>query len=205
MPTSRGYRSERREQQASETRSAILGVARTLFAANGYAATTLAEIAAQAGVSVPTLYASVGNKTTIALSLVEVVEHEPELRETRQAQATAGDGPELIERNVRFVLAMKTRCGDVMRALASAVATDPGVAPGMQDLLNFHREGQLEAAARLAELGALREGIDEPTAAAILVTIGSPEIVTQLQFREGWPMDRIEAWLLDALRRLLLP
>jgi AcrR family transcriptional regulator len=70
MSESRTYQSPRRRQQAEETRRAILGAARQLFAERGYAATALSDIAEAAGVSVPTLYSSIGSMATIAWSLV---------------------------------------------------------------------------------------------------------------------------------------
>ncbi|MDT5195188.1 MAG: hypothetical protein QOH20_1942, partial [Mycobacterium sp.] len=52
--SSRAYRSEFRQQQAEQTRSRVLEAAADLFGAEGYARTTLAKIAAAAGVSAET-------------------------------------------------------------------------------------------------------------------------------------------------------
>ncbi|MEP7025672.1 MAG: TetR family transcriptional regulator, partial [Actinomycetota bacterium] len=68
---SRTYRSSVREEQARRTRLAILGAARLLFAEHGFAATTIAQIAAKAGVAVDTVYASVGAKPVLMRLLVE--------------------------------------------------------------------------------------------------------------------------------------
>ena len=51
----RSYRSELRQQQAESTRLRILDAAAELFADAGYARTTLAKIAAAAGVSAETV------------------------------------------------------------------------------------------------------------------------------------------------------
>ena len=51
---SRTYRSSVREEQARRTRQAILDAARRLFAEQGYAATTIAQVAKAAGVAVDT-------------------------------------------------------------------------------------------------------------------------------------------------------
>jgi len=61
----RVYRSPRRTRQAAETRLAILAAARELFARAGYTATTVAQIAATAAVSVDTVYATVGRKPAL--------------------------------------------------------------------------------------------------------------------------------------------
>ena len=54
----RRYNSTRRRQQAQQNRHAVLAAARQRFLAQGYAATTIAEIARDAGVSVETVYKS---------------------------------------------------------------------------------------------------------------------------------------------------
>jgi AcrR family transcriptional regulator len=67
----RRYRSSVREEQARRTRLAILDAARLLFTDQGYAATTIAQIAAAARVAVDTVYASVGTKPVLVRLLVE--------------------------------------------------------------------------------------------------------------------------------------
>src|SRR5918999_4915845 len=65
----RKYDSSRRREQAEVTRHEIASAARRLFALNGYAATTLAAIAAEAGVAEPTVYAVFGAKKGFLLAL----------------------------------------------------------------------------------------------------------------------------------------
>jgi len=57
-PAARGYHSPRREEQAAATRAAVLAAARDLFVAQGYAGTTVAQIARSARVAVDTVYAN---------------------------------------------------------------------------------------------------------------------------------------------------
>src|SRR6476659_7999947 len=58
----RRYDSTGRRAQAQHNRAAILSAAGRGFLAHGYAATTMAVIAADAGVSVETIYKVFGNK-----------------------------------------------------------------------------------------------------------------------------------------------
>src|SRR4051812_22307288 len=67
----RSYNSARRAEQAAETRRAVLAAARELFTLQGYAGTTVAQIAARAGVAADTVYATVGRKPTLLRELVE--------------------------------------------------------------------------------------------------------------------------------------
>lgn len=59
-----------RERQKEERREAIATAAIALFAARGYAGTTLEEIAAQAGVSVPTIFKYFASKQEILLEML---------------------------------------------------------------------------------------------------------------------------------------
>jgi len=57
---------------------------------------------------------------------------------------------------------------------------------------------------RLAELGALRPGLDEPTAVDIGWALTSPDLYHLLCIKRGWDGDKYEQWLVGALTRELL-
>src|SRR4249920_1645357 len=67
-PTRR-YDSPRRRQQASATRSDILAAAQRLFERQSYAATTMAAIAAEAGVALKTVYVAFETKSGVLRGL----------------------------------------------------------------------------------------------------------------------------------------
>src|SRR5512146_1142850 len=58
-------RSVHRQRQLELTRTVILEAATELFVANGYVATTIERIAAEAGVAPSTVYATFGTKVAI--------------------------------------------------------------------------------------------------------------------------------------------
>ena len=68
----RTYRSELRQQQAEQTRSRVVAAAAELFANDGYARTTLAKIAAAAGVSTETVQGQ-GPKAALLIAAAEFV------------------------------------------------------------------------------------------------------------------------------------
>src|SRR5579859_3346437 len=70
----RKYDSSRRRTLAGQTRAQIQQGARTLFGQQGYAHTTVAQIAKEAGVAEPTVYAAFGGKRAILLSLLDEME-----------------------------------------------------------------------------------------------------------------------------------
>ncbi|WAJ33842.1 helix-turn-helix domain containing protein [Arthrobacter sp. FX8] len=61
----RQYDSRRRREQAAETRRTIIAAANELFIAQGYGQTTIKQVAARAGVSVETVYATFGTKASL--------------------------------------------------------------------------------------------------------------------------------------------
>jgi len=71
MPTKRAYASPLREKAAAQTREAILRVATELFGRRGYGLVTVADIAAAAGISPKTVFASVGSKREIMDRIID--------------------------------------------------------------------------------------------------------------------------------------
>ncbi|WP_296607188.1 TetR/AcrR family transcriptional regulator [Nocardioides sp.] len=69
----RRYVSAARQEQAASTRRAVLVAARDLFTSSGYAATSVADVARRARVSVDTVYASVGRKPQLLLAVHDMV------------------------------------------------------------------------------------------------------------------------------------
>src|ERR671929_1339473 len=65
----RRYDSTRRQEQAAQTRRAILAAAQRLFERDGYAATTMAAIAAEAGVALKTVYIAFETKSGVLRAL----------------------------------------------------------------------------------------------------------------------------------------
>src|SRR5829696_7801027 len=77
---SRPYRSTRRQQQAAQTRHDVLMAAMRLFNTTGWSGTTMAAIAAEAGVAVETIYSGFGSKKQLlrlAMDVAVVGDAEP--------------------------------------------------------------------------------------------------------------------------------
>src|SRR3954449_8004364 len=66
----RVYHSPLRAEQARRTRAAVLDAAGRCFLEKGYAATTMKDVAAQAGVSVQTVFGQ-GSKAALLLACVD--------------------------------------------------------------------------------------------------------------------------------------
>ena len=60
-----------RQRQAAETRARITHAARQVFAARGYGAANITDVAAAAGVAVPTVYKLYGNKRALLAAVAD--------------------------------------------------------------------------------------------------------------------------------------
>src|SRR6478672_5080563 len=69
VKSTRRYESPRRREQAAATRREILEAAHRLFAQQGYAGTTMADLAGEAGVALKTVYVAFETKAGVLRAL----------------------------------------------------------------------------------------------------------------------------------------
>lgn len=165
----------RREQQAAETRRLIIDAARRLFATQGYGITSIAQIAEEAGVAVPTIYASVGTKLRLLELLNDRIDEDAGVAELVPRLLTCQDAAQMLELQVRLSRQLNERAGDLIAALRSAATVEPDMAGPYAAGIHRHREGMRATAKRLSELRALRQGVSEHEAAALLDSLLAPE------------------------------
>ncbi len=200
----RTYRSERREQQAEDTRRDIVAAARRLFAERGYAATSMSDIAGTAGVAVQTIYASCGSKRELALALVDAIDEEADVEGLALQIETSERPDEVLALLVRLACQFQERCGDVIAALVSAAAVEPDAAAAVAEGKRRHREGCAMSAGRIAALGGLRADVGADQAAALMATLTWHTNWMQLTADHGLSFDESERLLVTTLQRTLL-
>src|SRR4051794_32139439 len=116
----RRYDSRRRREQAAETRREILRAAQRLFAERGYAATTMAAVAAEAGVSVKTVYLAFETKSGVLRALWHLLlrGEQDEVRVSEQPwfrEVVDEPDPERrLRLNARNSREVKLRAGELM-------------------------------------------------------------------------------------------
>ena len=206
----RRYRSSLREEQAQRTRLAILGAARQVFAEHGYAATTIAQIAATAGVAVDTVYASVGTKPVLMRLLIETAISgidkavPAEQRDYVQQVKAAVTAQEKIRIYAAAVTDINRRMAPLQLVLRGAAATAPELAE-MRDEISARRAANMRLFARdLAATGELRPDLDVDEVADVVWSMNSAEYFTLLVRERGWHPDKFAAWLAEAWCRLFL-
>jgi AcrR family transcriptional regulator len=198
------YRTSRRLRQAEATRRDIQQAARRLFAEHGYAATSVGQIAREADVAVQTIYTAIGSKGAVAVSLVDLIDAEADVGGLLGGLPVAETGADVIALMAHITRRINERCGDIIAILVSASSSEPDAAGAATEGRRRHKLGAQRMAARLADLGALREGVSRTQAAEALTLLTSSETWAQLRREHSWSFDRCERWITSALERLLL-
>ncbi|MDQ6672673.1 MAG: TetR/AcrR family transcriptional regulator [Chloroflexota bacterium] len=209
-PAARAYDAPRRRAAAQRTRRVILEAARRLFVESGYGAITMAEIAAQAGVALDTVYAAVGRKPTLFRLLIESAisgtdeavpaEQRDYVREIQATPAAAGK-LEVYAQSVRVIHA---RLAPLLRVLQAAAPAEPELADVWREIAERRVRNMRLFAANLGGTGSLREDLSIEEAADVIWATNSAEFYILLVHERGWQPERYEHWLADAWRRLLL-
>jgi AcrR family transcriptional regulator len=179
-----------RQRQALATQALIVDTARRLFLEQGYHATTIEMIAAEAGVAVSTIYAIFRNKRGILQAMREAwhEESDPQKRLGLAAHAT---------RRQWETGAALTR---IYNAAASA---DPEAAAELVVALEGRRKNLTAFIEEMAP--DLRPELDAKRAAEIFLALTMAEIYDMLVRQRGWTPDEYETWLTMLLRQQLLP
>jgi AcrR family transcriptional regulator len=201
----RRYDSSRRRELAKQNRVSVLEAARELFLARGYAATTIAEIASRAGVSVETVYKAFGNKAGLAKAVFDVTvagDDEPiplaERPEIRAVEAEP-DARDKIARFFETYPARRARTAPIERMIRDAAGTDPGAATVRDELIAELHRGMTMFATRLVEDGGVRTDLTVADVADILFAYISVELYEVLVLMRGWSLDRYASFITDAL------
>ncbi|SDC57911.1 transcriptional regulator, TetR family [Sanguibacter gelidistatuariae] len=206
----RRYSSPFRLEQAAATRSQVLATALDLFTAQGYAATTVTQVARAAGVSVDTLYATVGRKSVILREVVESAisgtgQMVPaEERDYVIAVRAAIGAPAKIGIYADAVAAMSPRTAPVFAALRDAAQTDPDCAALGIEISTRRAANMLKFTADLRSTGAVRPELTDQFVADVVWATAGWEHYTQLVTGRGWTPAQFGDYLRETWNRLFL-
>ncbi|MEY2470050.1 MAG: hypothetical protein QOF21_2748, partial [Actinomycetota bacterium] len=132
----RKYDASRRQEQARETRRAVLAAAHDMFVEQGYAQTTMAGVAEAAGVSVETVYKAFGNKAKLVKACFDVAiagddEDVPIMERDDGIVALTRAEPDPRKKLAMFGAHIADACertGPMQLAVKAAAASDPAAA-----------------------------------------------------------------------------
>jgi AcrR family transcriptional regulator len=188
----------RRQEQAEATRQAILDAGRALFVERGYAKTTVADIAAAAGVAVPTVYVSVGPKPAILDALRSVIPVAAAVPDNAAALISQTDDPrELLAAFAAGMRRLMETSGDLMFAIESAAPFEAVAADAWEEGMVIHRATCGMIVDRLEALGVLTTTLPSAHAANVLSLLSLPATWRVLGRDDGWSYDEIERWIVD--------
>jgi AcrR family transcriptional regulator len=206
----RSYRSELRAAGARRTGQLILDAARELFTERGYAATSVEQIAARAGVSKPTVFANVGSKRDVLKQLRDRAlagDEEPVSVRDRpwyRGVLAEPDPRHTLRAYARIVTQMLGRAAAIEETLRNAAAADPELRDLWQASEDERRRGAAAIIDALRAKGPLKPGLDRDAATDILWALTSGDSYRRLVDHQHWPVERYERWLADTLCSQLL-
>lgn len=193
------YKPSRRRLQAEATERDIVQAARQLFAQNGYSRTSMGQIAAEAGVAIQTIYASVGSKRDLLARMTDLIDQESGRAELEAEMAAAPDPRALLALCIRLTRQVAERCGDIITAVYAAARFEPEMAAVLEEGRRRHREGTRGVAEALAGAKSLAPGLSADTAARQLAVLTYSETYFLLTSDFQMSYDDAEAWVREAV------
>ena len=201
----RPYRSSIRRGDAP---ALVCEAAYRLFSTKGYLATSIEDIAAEAGVARPTVFTAVGPKPVILRTVVDQalagddapvpIAERPWWREAIEEP----DPVRSIQLYARNMCRISGRAGLVLHALETAASVDADAAELWARFQHQRRDGVNQFARTLKQkTSALR--YDEDTITDTMWML-APDAYLRLVHDAGWPVERFQAWLADLLQRMFL-
>ncbi len=188
----------------------MLNTARDLFVSEGYPATTMERIAVQAGVAVQTLYYTFRTKAQMLCEVMEVTaagETDPVPVAQRAWMTEAMTTPSAhraLALSIEHGTDIFARAAPLWPALWAASAVDPSVEQYWQRVATARRAGMSRLAARLADLGALRDDITPGRATDLLFVLFGHETFRGLVQQASWALPAYKSWLFATLAHQLI-
>jgi AcrR family transcriptional regulator len=197
-----------RTEQAAQTRRRILDAAGRVFEGQGYAGARIEDIAARAGVAVPTVYKIFTNKATLLVGALN--------------QAMAGDGDTAIEQQswfteqldepdpvrqlqliARNARRLYERAGQLLSALRSAKPLDADLARAWDAVAAQRLARSRRTAKNLMAKSGSQARLTRDQTTLTLCALTEPELFITFT-ANGKGADHYEAWLADILCRSTL-
>jgi AcrR family transcriptional regulator len=206
----RPYDAAARQAQSAETKQRIVDAARALMLERGYRATTIAAIAAKAGVNTDTVYELVGRKPTLLRELIEQAvsgtDHPVVAEERAHIKAILAE-PDPATKLTLYAKAIRlthARLAPLLLALRDASSTEPEAKEVWQEISDRRATNMRKLIGDIRDAGGLRAGLSVNEAADTVWVTNSPEVYVLLTVDRSWTPAHYERWLAATWKRLLL-
>jgi AcrR family transcriptional regulator len=201
----RRYRSSIRRGEAPRL---VVAAASRLFASKGYLATSVEDIAAEAGVARPTVFTAVGPKPVILRQVFDQAAAGDDAavpvaqRDWWRQTVEEPDPERSIELLAHTMTAIAQRIALIARAVEVAASVDPDAADVWARYQRQRRLGLREFAQTLTSRHAsVRCDVDTLTDTLWML---QPAAYLRLVVDAGWTAEQYETWLADLITRLAL-
>jgi AcrR family transcriptional regulator len=197
-----------RKERARQTRLRMTRAAYQLFTQRGYTSTTMADIAAAAGVAVQTLYFTFHTKAELLQNVYELAvlgegDPIPPTEQPWYAEMLAAERLEdalgLLVDNVTSILARAAPLDDFVRA----ASLDPDPARVRAHNERLRRQGYAQMVQHLGTRFGLRQGLEPEQATDLLLVLLGPATYQTLVGDYGWPQNRWRSWCAAAIAEQL--
>lgn len=198
------YDNQRRHEAARSTRARVIEAARASFIARGFVATTIRQIAKDAGVSQETVYKTFGSKAALLKAVYDVslVGDDEAIPLSERPEAVAVlDAPDPAAAAAAYAgLAqlISSRVDPLLRVLLGARDTDPSLAQFAETIDQERRAGSSFWVQHWQQAGWLRDDITTDHAIDTVWALNSPQ-PRWLLLDHGWSDDRYTRWLADLI------
>jgi AcrR family transcriptional regulator len=199
----RRYDNSARAEQARLLRRKVIDAAHEALLESGWSGTTIAAIAARAGVSPETVYKRFSGKAGLLKAVYDVrmagddepipIVDRPAIR----AMLAEPDPRRIAERYAALARELIQRAGPLVSVLLGVRDADPELAAFMATTDAERLVGAGGFVSMMASRTTLR--VDPAQARDIVWTLISPELYDLLVTRRGWSLDAYQDWLARAL------
>jgi AcrR family transcriptional regulator len=199
----RSYNSPRRRAQAAATRREILEAAQRLFERQGYATTTMAAIAAEAGVALKTVYVAFETKSGVLRALWNLRlrgdrDELPVAQQQWYRDAVEEPDPERqLRLNARNSRTRKVSIAPLLDVIRSAALIEPDIEALWDRIQTDYHANQRVIVQSLRDKQALKPGLDVQRATDVLWTLNHPNLWQLLVGGRGWTPEQYEQWCAD--------
>lgn len=185
-----------RQEQADATRDRIARAARGLFAQAGYGSTSIASIAAEAGVAARTVYATFGTKREILSRICEVWLEEAGARELAEQVLAEPDDEARLHGTAHWLTHLYASGFDVVTMFEGA--TDES--PQTRELLRSKLAGRDQVLDAMVATLAPVLGGTVAQGQSVLRALAAPGVYRALVIESGWTPEDLAEWIVQVLR-----
>ncbi|MGY2031953.1 TetR/AcrR family transcriptional regulator [Nocardia gipuzkoensis] len=203
QPQRRRYDSLRRQAQAKRTRTDIAEAAGRLFVTRGWTETTIADVAREAGVSVPTVYAAYGSKKGLVWALVDAADVSGDMPRMLAELETCPTPAQQLAAMAGYDRRLFERAGHLIALVREFGRTEPELATLYAQAREVADRTRVEVFSSWPD-GTLRPGLDISTATDIYAALCNIDVYATLITERTWSPEAVERWWSEALARELL-